>query len=315
MDCEIQSSFLRLPKEIRLIIYEHLFPRRVVHITGRVDHNATFRRLEGVNRAAYIKVCHTLCFNPTAEDEAYQLSQLLDVTVEKRQASHERADLQLRSYHHRHKQCLDLLSDFEDNSFLYSVPGLLKCDESCRAFRNRPQKCQHFAGLVKEYGMPSTGGLRKFHPETRLDLSLLLVCRQVYLEASLLPYTTNTFTFSDLDVIRSFTSYLSPEQIAAINNVELSYWTVGMVQEAKRTLTGLKTVSLDHSHTRSPENATDRQAYLGYSLSCNPGLVTTAKVIWSRSRNGKEDWEGHDFDREARRRDAEAVERAMTRKV
>lgn len=297
------------------MIYEHLFPSRVVHIVGRVDRNASFRRLEGVNRAAYIKVCHTLCFNPSAEDEAYELSQLPDVAVEERQASHERADLQLRSYYHRHKRCLNLLSDFEDDSYIYSVPGLLKCNDDCRTFRGRAQKCQHYAKLVEEFGLPSTGGLRKFHPGTNLDLSLLLVCRQVYLEASLLPYSSNTFTFGDLDVMSTFTSYLSPKQIAAIRSIQLSYWTVGMVNEAKKTLTGLKHVSLDHSHTHSPEKATDRQAYMGYSLSCSPGLVATAKVIWSRSRHDKEGWDGYDVEREARRRDAEAVERAMTKQA
>lgn len=314
MDSENKSPFLRLPKEIRLIIYDLLFPPKVIHISGRVDHDAVFRRLEGVNRAKYIKVCHTLCFDPKAEDEAHTLSRLPDVTLEERQECHDRADRQLRSYYNRHKRCLDLLSDFEDNSFLYSVPNL-KCDDDCRTFRSRGRRCQHYAKLVKEFGEPSKGGLRKIHPETDLDLSFLLVCRQVYCEASLLPYSSNTFTFSDLDVVRKFAEGLSREQVAAVSSIQLSYWTVGMVQEAKKTLTGLKTISLDHSHTHSPEKATDRKAYLGYSLSCSAGLATTAKVIWSRSQKDKEGWNGHDVEREDRRRDAEAVERAMTRKA
>lgn len=314
MDHEIASPFLRLPKEIRFIIYELLFPSNVVHISGRVDHNAVHRRLEGVTRAAYVKVCHTLCFTPSAEDEAYTLSQLPNVAAEERQDSHERADQVLRSYYTRHKRCLDLLSDYEDNDYLYSVTNS-QCDQDCRAFRSRGRKCQHYTKLMKEHGLPCTGGLRNLHPETKMNLDFLLVCRQVYSEASLLPYSTTTFGFSNLDTIVKFASYLAPEQVAAISSIQLSYWTVGMVQEAKRTLTGLKTISLDHSHTHSPESAYNRQAYLGYSLSCSPGLTSIARVVWSRSRDGKEGWNGEDVDREARRRDAEAVERAMMRKT
>lgn len=177
------------------------------------------------------------------------------------------------------------------------------------------RKCKHFTQMVKEFGVPAGGGLRKLHPESNLDLSVLLVCRQIYCEASLFPYSSTTFTFSDLDVVRKFASHLTPEQVAAISNIQLSYWTVGMVQEAKKTLTGLKTISLDHSHTHSPEKAKDRQAYLGYSLMCGAGLATVAKVIWSRSRVDKEGWNGQDLEREARRQDAEAVERAMTREA
>lgn len=314
MDKEIASPFLRLPKEIRLIIYELLFPRNVIHISGRIDHNAGFRRLEGVTRATYVKICHTLCFSPSVEDEAHELSKLPNVAIEERQDCHARADLVLRSYYSRHKRCLDLLSDYEDNSYLYSVPNL-QCDDDCRTFRSRGRRCQHYAKLVNEHGLPSTGGLRKLHPGTNLDLSILLVCRQVYSEASLLPYSMNTFGFSDLDVVRKFASFISPEQVVAINSIQLSYWTVGMTQEAKKTLPGLKTIALDHSHTHSPESAKNRRAYLGYSLSCSPGLAANAKVIWSRSRNDKEGWDGEDVEREARRQDAEAVERAMTKKV
>lgn len=297
-----------------MIIYDLLFPPSVVHLTGRVDHNAFHRRLEGKHKAAYLRVCHTQCFCPSAEEEAYKLSQLPDVEIEGRQEIHERADVVLRSYYSRHKRCLDLLSDYEDNDYIHSIP-FPQCDRECSGFRRVGRKCKHFAKMVTDFGAPASGGLRQLHPGSNLDLSFLLVCRQIYSEARLFPYSNTTFSFSDLDVVSKFAGHLSPAQVAAISSIQLSYWTVGMVQEAKKTLTGVRTISLDHSHTHSPEKAKDRQAYLGYSLSCGAGLTTVAKVIWSRSRAEKEGWNGPDVEREARRKDAEAVERAMTRKV
>jgi hypothetical protein len=130
----------------------------------------------------------------------------------------------------------------------------------------------------------------------------------------LIPYTSNSFDFADLDVLWKFTSQVSPAQCAAISHIQLSYWTVGMLQEATKSLTGLRQVVIDHSHPQSPECAYDRQAYLNYTVGqkgVRAEVVQTAKVFWSRCRAKEEGWSGEDLQRGDRRRDAEVVEKAL----
>jgi hypothetical protein len=70
----------------------------------------------------------------------------------------------------------------------------------------------------------------------RLVLSLLQSCSQIYMEASLLPFTQNHFIFGETELLPLFTSKLAPAQAAAITSLSLdnitvfnlfddSYWT------------------------------------------------------------------------------------------
>ena len=55
----------------------------------------------------------------------------------------------------------------------------------------------------------------------KLDLGVLRVCKQVYEEASLIPYTANTFSIRDPSVFEAFTQQLLPVQIQSIRALYL----------------------------------------------------------------------------------------------
>ena len=55
-----------------------------------------------------------------------------------------------------------------------------------------------------------------------LHFSLLLVCRQMYLESKLLPFRLNTFVFDSPRLFR-FISFLRPEQRNAVRSLEISF--------------------------------------------------------------------------------------------
>ncbi|SMQ55186.1 unnamed protein product [Zymoseptoria tritici ST99CH_3D7] len=320
---DLTPPLLRLPKELRLQIYDYILSSHTVHIAGRIDPDllAYQRRtlaqqgyLQPLARSTYTKAFHTLCSNGAIEAEAYSLSTLPVVPPTQRTPSHDRADLVLRSYHCRHKPCLDFISDYTANDYSRSLSPS-PCDDDCRAFREQGRKCTHYARLLKAHGHASSGGLRVLHPASRLDLSLLLVNKQIYAETRLIPYARNTFDFTDLDVLWTFVASISPEQVSALGKIQLSYWTVGMLREARKSLPGLKSVIIDHSHPQSPESAYDRKAYLNYTVGQNAGstegVVERAMVFWSRCRGREEGWSGPDEFREKRREDAIVVERAL----
>lgn len=58
------------------------------------------------------------------------------------------------------------------------------------------------------------------HAETKLDLRLLLVCRQIYKDAALLPYTGNTFSFQvPMDMNIFLDEFLKSHQREAIQRI------------------------------------------------------------------------------------------------
>jgi hypothetical protein len=55
-------------------------------------------------------------------------------------------------------------------------------------------------------------------------LSLLLICRQIYSEARLLPFQCNVFRFKSQDAFIPWLDQLRPEQVRALRRVELVTW-------------------------------------------------------------------------------------------
>lgn len=62
--------------------------------------------------------------------------------------------------------------------------------------------------------------LKLFAPH--LHLALLRSCSQIYMEAALIPFIKNTFTFANADLLSRFTSSLIPAQGAAITSLIIS---------------------------------------------------------------------------------------------
>ena len=82
-------------------------------------------------------------------------------------------------------------------------------------------------GKLQMHG-PTTDEHHLEHQHSKLDLGLLLACRQIHREAALIPYVCNTFAFEkglDLDLFVS-QSLLAPQR-KAIQSIEVSGWLHG----------------------------------------------------------------------------------------
>jgi hypothetical protein len=64
--------------------------------------------------------------------------------------------------------------------------------------------------------------------------SLLRVCRQVYHETGVLPYTTNTFCFSHISIATDFQLYLKPKQVKYIQSLVIEQYCPLFSFNAKR---------------------------------------------------------------------------------
>ena len=82
-------------------------------------------------------------------------------------------------------------------------------------------------GKLQMHG-PASSTYHDNHRDSRLDLSLLRVCRQIHEEAALIPYAFNTFAFDeglDLDLFVS-RSLLAPQR-KAIQSLQINGWLEG----------------------------------------------------------------------------------------
>lgn len=199
------APILRLPPELRIQIFEHVLCNKLIHIglrpamegeEGGVSHsNAS---LDFVER---YKPMYAVCSDsPHLWDDAYADSQTSDQN-----------DF---SWPARHLGCHGVLNDLRWQDYMTRPP--LKCECVIKP-------CKHFFGyrrsLIEQYGQPPEG-VRKMHADSKLDFSLLLVSRQFYEEASLLPYSGNTFGFQiplDMDVFLE--EVLLPHQRDAVAQI------------------------------------------------------------------------------------------------
>jgi hypothetical protein len=101
-------------------------------------------------------------------------------------------------------------------SITYKADGSSKaCFSSCICI----VKQWHGSG----YGQFLQPDICRFEPDNlRLHLSLLRCCSQVYMEAALIPFTHNTFSFADAVLLPQFLSTLVPAQATAITSLALN---------------------------------------------------------------------------------------------
>ncbi|PPJ55590.1 hypothetical protein CBER1_03744 [Cercospora berteroae] len=136
-----------------------------------------------------------------------------------------------------------------------------------------------------------------------LNLALLGVCRQVYDEAALLPYSTNEFILDTSHyAFSNFTSTLLPAQRKAITRIALVGDTLPNVQLGwPRTLIGVKSLSLRISLAHAPSWTGPRRS--SWELPLNPSKKALLKstrplarfpvdsasvlVTWCRNRDGE----------------------------
>lgn len=162
------SRFLSLPSEIRLLIYKYLFGDRMIHVGTSFVHDvhehskATTSFVHNVYDHVKATRKGRKETDPAKPDVTYNFSAFLS----------------------KNSRCCW-------GPLFYRV-----CSQSgaCMTPRNREKRlthdprlycCQVFTGL----------GLWVPHHWCTIDMSVLRTCRQVYEEAKLIPYQTNTFTF------------------------------------------------------------------------------------------------------------------------
>lgn len=82
---------------------------------------------------------------------------------------------------------------------------------------------------------------------------LMLVCRQIYQEAALIPFTSNTYTFEGIACLKQFPQLLMPCQARALTHIvlvvgELDVWAVPRVvpvpDRMLANMTGFKSLDL-----------------------------------------------------------------------
>lgn len=82
----------------------------------------------------------------------------------------------------------------------------------------------------------------------KLDLGLLLTCRQIHNEACLLPYQLNTFSFVSVIDLEAFVSHLIPSQVAAVEHLSFLFHNFNadptFAARLKSQLSGLKSLIL-----------------------------------------------------------------------
>lgn len=160
------STFLSLPLEIRLLIYTHLLGDRTIHI-GSFLHNVC----KGGKRFCREKHCRN--FVMTHQFFLFQAT---------------KHDLCWGHLYHRVCNTKKYCIDFMDQQMLIQHDSQLYNEE---VFNGPDLYAPHYWCTHEP-------------AQTALDLRILRTCRQVYDEARLIPYHTNTFAFDSPGTMARF---------------------------------------------------------------------------------------------------------------
>lgn len=113
----------------------------------------------------------------------------------------------------------------------------------------------------------------------RLHLSLLRCCSQIYMEAALIPFIHNTFSFAEGAVLPQFISSLVPAQATAITSLALNnifaadlfdweYW-YGLPELRHLTVT-----------VRGHEECISGNGFFGDHRRLNDSYLASARKVW-----------------------------------
>ncbi|KXS95323.1 hypothetical protein AC579_4061 [Pseudocercospora musae] len=227
----MSSLFLTiLPTEIRLQVYTSILGNSTIHIL-----------------AASAPLVYTVCCCPNSDSDVHQLSKRDTVTGpawDEVFFAKDDSDW-IRHYERRHERCLRLLKSVSTKTYDVSLyrdvskerwrssnenQDVPEWQQTCSPGGCPRTTCHHYQALMHRFGKPTAKAFKKLHPECFMqDLSLLLVCKQVYSEARKVVIAENTFSitgrhlkFSDLAPI--FAGDLVPFrafQFEALQNLHL----------------------------------------------------------------------------------------------
>ncbi|OCL03702.1 hypothetical protein AOQ84DRAFT_392084 [Glonium stellatum] len=142
-----------------------------------------------------------------------------------------------------------------------------------------PCSSRHTRGECYNAGNPS------------LDLSLLRVCKQIYYEARLVPYSTNAFGFQSADTFNIFISTLTPPKRSALEKLHLTRnipnTGPNQIKPPDPPLTGLKSLHLslenipNYSSKASLVEPKNTDIWITDILLLDRRLLKTVTVIFS----------------------------------
>lgn len=248
------SLLLSLPPELRNRIYEFVFGAGTIHIEARtctasqpwLPYWSGAKRVTDSEASGgwymrmkkhYSKSTYAICKNHDWESkyelskqsavlpaECYHESQNLpdpprrDGRDQAVNVEH-KAELLIGRYAARHEECQDAIAAFNVQEYNVVCPDKLTHPR----IRDYCQKCRKLRRkLTKAYGSPTKGGLSKLHADSKLDLSILLVCRRIYEEAALLPYALYTFDVPGAQGAQQFADrVLTRRQAQAVERVHM----------------------------------------------------------------------------------------------
>ncbi|KAF7196189.1 hypothetical protein HII31_02590 [Pseudocercospora fuligena] len=221
------SPLLRLPPELRIQIFEHVLANKLIHVGLRPcqpneDGGITYSSIayDFVDR---YKPMYAVCKSVGVHwDQAYA-------------ESCSPPDVLDHSYTAEHLACHSIMNDLRWQD--YMGRPVFNCDCALRP-------CFHFfshrRSLIEQYGEPPEG-VHRMHADTKLDLSLLLVCRQIYKDAALLPFSGNTFGFMvPLDLNVFLEEVLQSHQRNAIQRIQAFFGAMSKPTLPGRIPSGLQ---------------------------------------------------------------------------
>ncbi|PPJ53975.1 hypothetical protein CBER1_05850 [Cercospora berteroae] len=209
---QTDCALFRLPAELRVQIYGLVFGSGVIHIRTRECKRHSRPR---PHFGFYRTYSYAFCQLPDSWVSEYEES--------RQQGESSGPDASKKTYRNTHSLCMHHLPDFT----------VQKCTElplSCRfiardpyrrriGHRNNCDLCEtHHIELAETFGLPP-GGLKQLHANSRVDLNLLLTCRQIYHEAAKLPFENFVFEFNPSEVRHWASKILYTHQASAIKSV------------------------------------------------------------------------------------------------
>lgn len=100
--------------------------------------------------------------------------------------------------------------------------------------------------LLKQEYLAKRECIKRRHRHSKLELALLLTCKQIYEEAGLMPYELNTFSFvSGDDMDFYFSGKLQSHQREVVRSVQIAGWLSAYEPEMTRILTSIRPRTID----------------------------------------------------------------------
>lgn len=179
-------TLLQLPAELRLKIFSHALGGNLLHIQRLSPFAQSLLQKKGLYAGGCNGFYNEICSLDQAEDDA-------------------------------HHHFWDHKSDKKRKTPFYNSKTQqdLGHDYYAEAWSTRHLSC------TTEPASTRADELDAWTQAERLDLALLRVCKQVYREARMLPYSTNTFAFNSAQSFQEFALVRKPHELKAMNHLNL----------------------------------------------------------------------------------------------